>query len=97
MKSRYRFHGDMRKKNDRISGITGCNSTCGQREEVVGSAHSARAEGSIHMAVDRPVHAPEAADGTAAPAVAAPLASGFAAYGGLAQMFTPPPRFLGQL
>ena len=35
-----------------------------------------------------PAHAPETADG---PAVAAPLASGFAAYGGLAQMFTPPP------
>ena len=43
------------------------------------------------MAFDRPVHAPETADGTTAPAVAAPLASGFAAYGGLAQMFTPPP------
>ena len=45
------------------------------------------------MALDRPVHAPETADGTAAPAVAAPLASGFAAYSGLAQMFTPPPIF----
>ena len=42
------------------------------------------------MALDRPVHAPETADGTTAPAVAAPLTSGFAAYGGLAQM---PPRF----
>ena len=39
------------------------------------------------------VHATEAADGTAASAVAAPLTSGFAAYGGLAQTFTPPPRF----
>ena len=45
------------------------------------------------MALDRPVHAPETADGTTAPAVAAPPASGFAAYGGLAQMFTPPPDF----
>ena len=43
------------------------------------------------MTVDRPVHAPETADGPTASAVAAPLASGFAAYGGLAQMFTPPP------
>ena len=43
------------------------------------------------MTLDRPVHADETADGTAAHAVAAPLASGFAAYGGLAQMFTPPP------
>ena len=42
------------------------------------------------MTLDRPVHADETADGTAAHAVAAPLASGFAAYGGLAQMFTPP-------
>ena len=45
------------------------------------------------MTLDRPVHAAETADGPAAPAVAAPLASGFAAYGGLAQMFTPPPDF----
>ncbi len=43
------------------------------------------------MTLDRPVHEPETADGTEAPAVAAPLASGFAAYSGLAQMFTPPP------
>ena len=43
------------------------------------------------MTLDRPVHADETADGTAAHAVAAPLASGFAAYGGLAHMFTPPP------
>ena len=43
------------------------------------------------MALDRPVHAPETADGTTAPAVAAALASGFAAYDGLAQKFTPPP------
>ena len=48
------------------------------------------------MAFDRPVHAAETADGPAAPVVAAPLASGFAAYGGLAQMFPPPPpRFSG--
>ena len=38
------------------------------------------------MALDRPVHAPETADGTVAPAVAAPLASGFAAYGGLGNL-----------
>ena len=43
------------------------------------------------MTLDRPVPAPEAADGTTAPAVAALLASGFAAYASLAQMFTPPP------
>ena len=47
------------------------------------------AEGGIHLELDRPVHAPETADGTMASAVAAPLASGFATYGGLAQ--TPPP------
>ena len=41
-----------------------------------------------------PAHAPETADG---PAVAAPLASGFAAYGGPAQMFTPPPPDFGPL
>ena len=49
------------------------------------------------MTLDRPVHAVETADGPAAPAVAAPLASGFAAYGGLAQMFTPPPPDFGPL
>ena len=38
------------------------------------------------MALGRPVYAPGTADGTTASAVAAP---GFAAYGGLAQMFTP--------
>ena len=43
------------------------------------------------MILDRPVHAPEAADGTTASAVAAPVASGFAVYGGLAQTFNPPP------
>ena len=57
----------------------------------VGPAESRLCEGGIHMALDRPAQAPETADGTTAPAVAAPLASGFAAYGGLAQMFTPPP------
>ncbi len=45
-----------------------------------------------HMTLNRPVHAVDATDGAT---VAAPLASGFAAYGGPAQMFTPPPpRFL---
>ena len=43
------------------------------------------------MALDRPVQAREAACSSTAPAVAAPLALGFAAHGGLAQMFTPPP------
>ena len=43
------------------------------------------------MALDRPVHATETADGTTARAVAAPIALGSAAHGGLAQMFTPPP------
>ena len=47
------------------------------------------------MALDRPVHAPEMADGTTAPAVALHVAPGSAVHGGLAQMFTPPPpRFL---
>ena len=36
------------------------------------------------MAVDRPVHAPEAADGTTAPAVAVPVALGSALHGDLA-------------
>ena len=43
------------------------------------------------MVLDRPDHAPEAADGTT---VAAPLASGFAARSGLAQMSPPPRDFL---
>ena len=43
------------------------------------------------MTPDRPVHAPEAADGGTAPAVAAPVALWSAAHGGLAQT---PPRFL---
>ena len=40
------------------------------------------------MALDRPVHAPEMADGATAPAVAPPVALGAAVQGGLAQMFT---------
>ena len=43
------------------------------------------------MTLDRPVHAPETADGTTAPAVAAPAALGSAVHGDLAQTFTPPP------
>ena len=35
------------------------------------------------MALDRPVHAPEAEDGTTAPAVAAPVALGAAVQRGL--------------
>ena len=43
------------------------------------------------MTLDRPVREPETADGAT---VAAPLASGFAAYSGLAQL--PPPGYLGR-
>ena len=45
------------------------------------------------MALNRPVHAPEAEDGTTAPAVAAPVALGAAVQGGLAQK-PPPPGIL---
>ena len=41
------------------------------------------------MALDRPVHAPETADGTTAPAVAALAALGSAVHGSLAQMSPP--------
>ena len=41
------------------------------------------------MALDRPVHAPEAVDGTTARAVAAPLALGAAVHGGLTLTLTP--------
>ena len=41
------------------------------------------------MVLDRPVHPPRTADGTAAPAVAVPLAPGFATYGELAQTSSP--------
>ena len=47
------------------------------------------------MTLDRPVHAPEAADGTTAPAVAALAALGSAAHGDLAQTPPPPPPILG--
>ena len=40
---------------------------------------------------DRTVHSIEAADGAMEPAVAASLALGSAAYGGLAQLPPPPP------
>ena len=43
------------------------------------------------MALDRPVHAPEAADGATAGAVALHVAPGSAVHDGLAHMFTPPP------
>ena len=43
------------------------------------------------MAFDRPVHAPEMADGATAPAVAPLAAPGSAPHGGLAQMS---PRFM---
>ena len=48
------------------------------------------------MTLDRPVHAPETADGTTRSSVALHVALGYAVRGGLAQMFTPPPpRFWG--
>ncbi len=51
------------------------------------------------MALDRPVHAPETAGGTTAPAVAAPAALGSAAHGDLEQTLNPSPfsspRFFG--
>ena len=47
------------------------------------------------MALDRPVHAPETADGTAAAAVALHVAPGSTVHAGLAQM--PPPDFWSRL
>ena len=47
------------------------------------------------MEWNKPVHAPEAADGTTEPAVALHVAQGSAVHGGLAQMFTPPDRLTG--
>ena len=41
------------------------------------------------MALDRPVHAPEAADGTEAPVVTAPVAPGTSAHDGLAEVHPP--------
>ena len=41
------------------------------------------------MALDRPVHAPGAADGTTAPAVAVPTAPGSAVHGDLTLTLTP--------
>ena len=49
------------------------------------------------MALDRPVHAPEAADSTTEPAVALHAAPGTAVHGGLAQMPPPPPDFWPRL
>ena len=43
----------------------------------------------VHLERNKPLQAPETADGTTAPAVAAPLASRFAAHSGLAQMSPP--------
>ena len=45
------------------------------------------------MALDRPVHAPETADGTTAPAVAALAALGSAMHGDLEQTFNPSPLY----
>ena len=49
--------------------------------------------GVVSLKGNKPVHADETADGTL-PAAAAPVASGLAAYGGLAHMFIPPPPTL---
>ena len=43
------------------------------------------------MMLDRPVHAPETADGTTAPAVAAPAALGSAVHGRPSTDVHPPP------
>ena len=45
------------------------------------------------MTLDRPVHAPETADGTTVAAVAAPVALGSAMRGDLVQTFSPPRIF----
>ena len=49
------------------------------------------------MMLDRPVHAPETADGTTVAAVAAPVALWSAVHRDLAQTFTPPPDFWPRL
>ena len=51
-----------------------------------------KGEVGVHMALDRPVRAPEAADGTAALAVALHIPLASAVQGNLAQMFTPPDK-----
>ena len=48
-------------------------------------------EGDIHMALDRPVHAPETGDSTTAPAVALHVAQEASVRGDLAQASPPPP------
>ena len=45
------------------------------------------------MTLDRPVHAPEAADGATAPAVAPPASLGSAAHGDLEQTLKPSPLY----
>ena len=70
---------------DEFSSVTVLTGACGRLN---------RCKGGIHMALDRPVHAPKAADGTTPPAVALHVAPGTAVHDGLAQMFTPP-RFWG--
>ena len=59
-------------------------------EEVVGSAHPARAEEAFTCSTDRSMHLRRR---TAAPAVAAPVAPASVARGDLVQTFTPP-RFI---
>ena len=54
-------------------------------------------KGGIHMALDRPAHAPETADGTTRSSVALHVAPEAAVHVGLAQTFTPPPDFWSRL
>ena len=46
--------------------------------------------GVVSLKRNKPVHAPQTADGTLAPAAAAPVALEVAVHGDLVQMFTPP-------
>ena len=59
-----------------------------------GPTESRLCGGGNYMTLDRPVHAPETADGATAPAVAPHVVQGSAVRGGLAQTFTPPPPIL---
>ena len=77
------------KKNHKVNGIYRPPVYVRTAQEVVGSANPDRARGGVYIAFDRPVHAPETADGTTARAVAAPLALGAAVHGGLTLTLTP--------
>ena len=61
----------------------------GTAQEAVGSANPDRARGGVYIALDRPVHAPETADGATARVVAPQLALGAAVHGGLTLTLTP--------